>query len=219
MLGDFLYLGPMDYSAKLHSATGSEVIMMIFDYTGSKSFGTIQIGAPPISRDNYGSTHNNDIWYSMLNEYDLTPLTGNEIFLYRAYSTFLAQFVLLGTANQNYRRYSPQTPNYATIKFPSTQVISVQAVSGRGYRTEYFDFINDFLFKLIEESKIFPPYFPVEGYKAYQTATWSLVGVIILLVVLVVFAGAILFMRSKSDTGNEQVRLKRRRDETDPLKG
>ena len=218
MLGDFLYLGPMDNSAKLHSATGAEVIEFIFDYTGTKSFGTIQINAPPISRDNYGATHNNDIWYSFLNEYDLSPLTGNEVFLYRAYSTFLAQFVLLGTVNPNYRRYNPQSPNYQIIRYPNTQVMSVQAVNGKGYRTDDFDFINDFLTKLIEESKIFPPYFPVENYQAYQTATWSLLGVIILLIVLVVFAGAILFMRGRDGT-NDQVRLKRRRDETDPLKG
>lgn len=209
----------MDYSAKLHSASGAEVIMMVFDYSGSKSFGTIQIGAPPVSRDNYGATHNNDLWYSLLNEYDLTPLSGNEFTVYRAYSSFIAQFALLGTASQNYRRYTPNTPNYVTIRFPSTQVTNINAQYGKGYRTDYFDFQNDFMFQLIEKSKIFPPYFPVEDYKAYQTATWSLVGVVIIIVVLVVLIGAVLFLRKKDGSDNAGVRLKRRRDEADPLNG
>ncbi|XP_017489959.1 PREDICTED: venom carboxylesterase-6-like [Rhagoletis zephyria] len=219
MLGDYLYLAPMDNAAKLHAASGAEVIMLVFDYTGSKSFGTLQIGAPSVSRDNYGATHNNDLWYSWLNEYDLTPLTGNEFTLYRSYSSFLAQFVLLGTASKNFLRYTPQTPNYVSIRFPSTQTTNVVAQFGRGYRTDYFDFLNDFLAQLIEKSKIFPPYFPIEEYKSYQTATWSLVGVVILVVVLVVIAGAILFLRKKDNGPSEQVRLKRRRDESDPLNG
>ena len=217
MLGDFLYLGPTDYSAKMHAASGAEVVMMIFDYTGTKSFGPLQIGAPVVSRDNYGATHNNDLWYSWLNEYDQTPLNGNEQLLFQTYSSFLCQFVLLGTANRQYLRYSVQTPNYVTIRFPSTQITNIPAQYGRGYRTEYFDFMNDFLYKLIEESKIYPPYFPAEEFQGYQTATWTLVGVIILLVIIIVIAGAILFLRKKEDSDSE-VRLKRRRDEVEPLR-
>ena len=144
----------MDLTAKYHSAAQAEVLELIFDYTGTKSFGTLQIGAPLISRDSYRTTHNNDQWYSWLNDYDLTSLTdtNNEIALYQSYGKFLVNFVIQGTAPSSYLRYSQQIPNYNQIKYPSVAVATVAATAGKGYRTEYCDFINNFVLKLEETS-------------------------------------------------------------------
>ena len=214
LMSDFLYLGPLDYTARLHSAS-ADTVFAIFDYLGltSKSFGTIQDKAPQVSRDTYGVTHMHDIWFSLPNEYDSGALPVGDRSLANAYSRFIAEFVLFGTANRQYLRYSSYSPNYQLIR--NQQITPVVAKNGAGYRTEHMDFINNYIYRLQDQSAYFPPWFPTESYKAYQSATWSLVGLVILLIIAIIVI--LLVVWCKSRQSGDQVTLKKRSPEENPL--
>lgn len=213
MLGDFLYTGPIDLAARMHS-TQANTMMMVFDYVGIKSFGAIQkdVLEQP-SMETYGPTHFNDIFYSLPNDYDPSGLQGSEQNVARAYTRFLGEFILYGfPATSKYGLYSAEVPNYQLLQ-QNGQIISVSASSYQGYRTNYLDFINDYIYKLQDEAVLFPPYFPQQEYKSYQQATWTLAGVLILMLIIAVILAIILISRKRKEHNemkNEQVRLKTR---------
>jgi len=77
------------------------------------------------------------------------------------------------------------------------------------------DFINNYIYRLQDQSAYFPPWFPTESYKAYQSATWSLVGLVVLLIIAILIILLVVWWKSKQS--GDQVTLKKRRDEEDPL--
>ena len=69
MLSDLLYISPSHRLARLHSALGGQVWMFAFEYEGIKSFGTIQKNAAQVTKNSYGVTHMDDLFYVLPNEY------------------------------------------------------------------------------------------------------------------------------------------------------
>lgn len=218
MLGDFLYLAPLDYVAKMHSQQ-ADTIVAIFNYLGStKSFGTLQRDVQSqVSRDTYSVTHNNDIFYVMPNEYDPSNLIGIDLGAASNYARFIAEFVLFGSANVRYLRYTTSAPNYQIVNLKG-QIQPITAARGNGYRTSYMDFNNNYIYKLQDLATFFPPYFPSEQYKAYQQATWSLVAVVVLIILIAIIIIVILVVRNRNQQGDGQVTLKRRHGEDAPLR-
>ncbi|CAG2167472.1 unnamed protein product, partial [Oppiella nova] len=69
LLGDFLYIAPSDYVARLHSQGGGKVWLFAFEYEGTRSFGPIQKNAQHISKQTYGVSHMDDRFYAWITEY------------------------------------------------------------------------------------------------------------------------------------------------------
>lgn len=133
LLGDFLYLGPLDYSARFHSAQ-ARTMMAVFSYLGaSKSFGSLQLDVQQqVSTDSYGPTHNNDIFYVWPNEYDPSNLQGTETNAAITYTRLIADFILYGisTTTTRYLLYSAASPNYQLINGYG----QLQSVSASNYQ-------------------------------------------------------------------------------------
>lgn len=204
----------MDYIARYHS-TSADVIFFIFGYTGqTKSFGPLQRDAPVTSRDTYGVTHGHDIFFSFVTDYDNRALGLNEIAVAKSYAYFVSEFVLYGTANQRYYRYTSSSPNYNLLSNFYQTINPVSAPGGEGYRTQYVDFINNYIYQLQDQSAFFPPYFPTDKYKAFESATWSLVGVIILLLIIIAVIGLVLYLRNRNKNNDEDSRRRRNENVT-----
>ncbi|KAF7495398.1 Esterase-6 [Sarcoptes scabiei] len=218
MLGDFLYSGPMDYVARLHSAQ-AKTMFLVFDYVGPKSFGLLQNDIlQQVSTETYGPTHFNDLFYLLPNQYDLTGLQGIETNVARIYTKFIAEFVLFGIPpTSQYFVYTAASPNYQLITRDG-QMRSISASNYQGYRTTYLDFINNYINQLQNYAVIFPPYFPQQEFKSYQQATWSLLGILILFIVIALILAIVLIVKQRKiyreqKDDREQVSLKRRIDE------
>ncbi|XP_054166563.1 venom carboxylesterase-6-like [Oppia nitens] len=218
MLGDFLYLAPTDYVARLHSAMGGKVWLFAFEYEGSKSFGPMQIKATPISRPAYGVTHMDDTFYVLPNEYSRdNPVQDAQLTKW-----YTGLFVTLSKLNTiptgygsstvfNWRQYTPQTPSYLLI-FQRAGIMPTFKEARNpleGYRTQQADFFNGFIYKLQDKTKVYPSPFPYSEFKGYRAATWSLFGFIVLLLVIIIALAAVLcFKRRKTN----ELKLLRRND-------
>lgn len=205
MLGDFLHLGPVDYAARLHSKY-ADAALMIFNYLGtSKSFGPLQRDVPQqVSRDTYGVTHMHDLWFQFVSDYDPSGLVQTDLQAAQLVTQFTSEFVLYGNIQNRYPHYLSSSPNYVIMQ-NSYQLVPILAKNGEGYRTGFVDFINDYIYMLQDQAVFFPPYFPKEEYKAYQTATWSLLGVLILLIVIALILCVVVYLRRGSETEDEGV--------------
>ncbi|KAH7637583.1 lipase-like protein [Dermatophagoides farinae] len=205
MLGDFLFVGPIDYAVRLHSAQ-ARAMMMIFDYVGQRSFGIIQnnvLQQPSI--ETYGSTHFNDLFYLMPTEYDASGLTGIELSVAQQYCRFIGEFILYGFPQQSrYVLYTAAAPNYQILTRNGQLITQTAHNNQQGYRTSYVDFINNFIYKLQDTAVIFPPYFPQQEYKSYQQATWSLLGVLIFILIIAIILAIILIVRKRREHQEEK---------------
>lgn len=212
----------MDFAAQLHSKQ-ADTIVTLFSYLGTtKSFGALQKDVQQqVSRDTYGVTHMNDIFYLLPNDYDASNLQGLDIAAASNYARYMAEFILFGTAQTRYVRYTVSSPNYQLVT-TSGQIQPVSVGRDNGYRTRFMDFINRFIYKLQDIATNFPPYFPVEEYKAYQQATWSLVALVIIVIIIAIVIIVVLVLRNRKnddDEGTGEVTLKTRSDEQSPLRG
>ncbi|XP_027202264.2 esterase-5B-like [Dermatophagoides pteronyssinus] len=224
MLGDFLFVGPVDYAVRLHSAQ-AQAMMLVFDYVGQRSFGIIQNDVlQQVNIETYGATHFNDIFYLLPNEYDPSGLSNLELNVALQYCRFIGEFVLHGfSAQTRYVFYTAASPNYQILT-RTGQLIPQNAHNQQGYRTTFVDFINNFIYKLQDSAVIFPPYFPQQEFKSYQQATWSLLGVLIFILIIAIILAIILIVRKRRehqedkeqyrhDSSPTQVKVKQRFDD------
>jgi hypothetical protein len=155
-MGDFLYLTPSDYVARLHSSFGGQVWMFGFQYKGTKPFGPIQRNAPQVSAKSYGVTHMDDIFYLLPNEYILdTNNQNNDKQIANIYVKLMITLIQTGTippgsyATYGWQQYTPYNPNYLLFSRTALNPIAIiPQQANEGYRTSYADFLNGFIFKL-----------------------------------------------------------------------
>ena len=202
MLSDFLYIAPADYVARLHSSVGGQAWMFVFEYMGTKSFGTIQKNTAQISRNNYGVSHMDDIFFLLPNEYiSDNSGVGNERSVANTYSSTLSLLARTGTipiygGAFGWQQYTPQNPNYLRWANGAPQPVAINAQQPQlGFRTAYSDFFNGFIFEIQEKSKRYPTPFPYKEHEAYKAATWSLFGFILLLILVLIAIVAVLCLR------------------------
>ncbi|CAG2118425.1 unnamed protein product, partial [Medioppia subpectinata] len=69
LMGDFLYIAPSDFVARLHSMGGGKVWVYAFEFEGTRSLGPIQKNAKMISKQTYGVTHMDDMLYAFNTPY------------------------------------------------------------------------------------------------------------------------------------------------------
>jgi hypothetical protein len=216
-MGDFLYLAPSDYVARLHSSIGGQAWMFAFEYEGTKSFGPIQRNAPQVSAKSYGVTHMDDIFYLLPNEYILDSNNqNNDKQIANIYAKLITTLVQTGTippgsyGTYGWQQYTPHNPNY--LLFPrvaSNPVAITPQQANQGYRTSYADFFNGFIFELQDKTARYPTPFPYSEYKSYQAATWSLVGFVLLIILILIIIIAVLLVKRKR---KQELKLVRRTD-------
>ena len=217
MLGDFLYIAPADYVARLHSAMGGQVWMFAFEYEGTKSFGTIQKNTAQVSKNTYGVTHMDDLFYVLPNEYinEASNNVNNDKQVANTYSGVLSLLARQGTipyvsGSYGWQQYTPQNPNY--LRWSRNANVPVSQIANQpqlGYRTAYSDFFNGFIFELQEKTRRYPTPFPYREHEAYKAATWSLFGFILLLILVLIAIVAVLIVKRKK---NNELKLLRKND-------
>jgi hypothetical protein len=217
LLGDFLYIAPSDYVARLHSQGGGKVWLYAFEYEGTRSFGPIQKNAQHISKQTYGVSHMDDLFYAWITEY-IRDSPAAERSLSNTYAKQFYVFTRLGQIPSGYasfyswQQYTSHNPSYLQYQWRTgqfTPVFRYANTPNEGYRTSHADFFNQFIMPLQDKTKIYPSPFPYSEFKGYRAATWSLMGFAVLLLILLIAILAVLCFRRQK---NNELKLLRTND-------
>lgn len=195
---------------KLHSRSGMPTYLYVLTYQGAKSFGPLQRDAPQqISRDSYGVTHMDDMFYLMPNEYnpqelDVAARTVSSSLLNCVYSFIFPA----GGASCPLKSYNYAEQNFLTFGPTGYPIPSNPALPFKASAT--MSFWNDLIYHVIEFTATPPPYFPYREFKGFQAATWSMLAFILILVLVIAALAAVLCVNKRKE--QRSMKLLRSRD-------
>lgn len=204
-----MYNAPTDLSLKFHSRSGAPTYLYVLTYRGSKSFGPLQKTSPrEITRDSYGVTHFDDIFYIFPNEYQPQELDATGKMVSAALTRCIYSFVnpLLGGSGCNFRApYTDADPSYLNFG-PAAQPLP----SSRYRDPQDMMFWNEMINSFMEFTATPLPYFPYNQYEGFKAATWSLTALIILFIIIIIILISLMF--TKRNEEKRSMKLLRARD-------
>lgn len=179
-------------------------------YQGAKSFGPLQRTSPrEVTRDSYGVTHFDDIFYILPNEYQPQDLDGTGKMVSAALTRCIYSFVnpLLGGSGCNFRApYTDVNPSYLNFG-PSAQPLPIMM---NAREQQDLMFWNEMINNFIEFTATPFPYFPYNQYEGFKAATWSLTALIILFIIIIIILISLMLVRKNEE--KRSMKLLRARD-------
>lgn len=189
-MGDFLYNAPIDKALRLHSNIGDSYLYL-FTHKGEKSFGRIQNPTSEITRDSFGVSHMDDLFYIFSTDYDPRPIESASV---QASAELVRQIISFSYPNSLYLSL-PKYNDGSFVTIPTSRIIP----GTLGPNVDDISFWNTMINDIIEITATPPPYFPYNAYEGYKAATWSLVSLFILSLLAVAILVFIIYRKHREE--------------------
>lgn len=194
-MGDFLYNAPIDKALRLHG-TISDTYLYYFTYKGEKSFGRLQNSRVEVTRDAYGVSHMDDLFYLFSTEYDRKELESGAL---QPSAELLKIVTFFAQAHNNLfqmmTKYTEGSFRYTMIPGGNRQ----PPYTFSDFNVDDLNFWNTIINDIIELTATPPPFFPYNEYEGFKAATWSLVSLLILSLLLLAILIFIIYRRNRED--------------------
>lgn len=193
-MGDFLYNAPIDKALRLHSSI-ADTYLYQFIYKGEKSFGKLQNTRVDVTRDSYGVSHMDDLFYMFATEYDRRELEAGALM---PSSELTKHIFFFAQAHGNFLNSLPKYTSGSGFR-PNTIPKQYSMAFNNDFNPDDLNFWNTIINDIIEITATPPPYFPYNEYEGFKAATWSLVSLLILSLLLLAILIFIIYRRNRED--------------------